>query len=659
MVNEAGEILERFNPQLDDNYKLRFVQLIQRIDNAFPNYRNQLVQNELRGLDTDNDDLGVVKYDATLRILNDLCQQGWQLEVHDNQLYLKMTTHNSKDKDYVRFRLSSERKAQFQEPSIQRFVARMETPRMYNGAMLSVRQLIGSSILLAERIEAQQDAIVQPYIQLVEHKKDEHSGYWLSDIWRYFRYTWSIPYKTMPGRNLFYLVRDASQLYHPVIGIFALGNSVLNLTVRDDEIGWTVEAISKQLVRKTQVDHSQQSVSGTNGKIVGSSKSKYLETEAEYQLRLQAYCHKTLATLRNNLSVAISELYLDDLDFIPDAPVTLEKVQQFRRLAEQLREMAIDNKKTTKVSSYAEEATTVLFKKKRAGELARLLEAKLIFDKYENADDVTWLSSLMRTEEGRKAVNIALVANRKTKIGSNMMEIIVCGAIPPYNELLGGKLISILACSPTVIRDYTEKYKDQVSEIASRMKGEKIVRDSRLAFLGTTSLYAIGSSQYNRIKVPMGNDFTLQYKRMGITEGYGTVFFSKSTTAALMRVLELQDGGRRINNIFGEGTSPRFRLISRGLSSLGIKADAFLRHYSPRIVYSIELAKNTNDFLCGATNDLEYPFNINNVDSVQAGTQALIDYWYTRWLKTRLGTVDIVERLRAFDADSILVSRMG
>ena len=46
-----------------------------------------------------------------------------------------------------------------------------------------------------------------------------------------------------------------------------------------------------------------------------------------------------------------------------------------------------------------------------------------------------------------------------------MMEIIVCGAIPPYNELLGGKLVSILACSPTVIRDCTEKYKSQVSEI--------------------------------------------------------------------------------------------------------------------------------------------------------------------------------------------------
>ena len=99
-----------------------------------------------------------------------------------------------------------------------------------------------------------------------------------------------------------------------------------------------------------------------------------------------------------------------------------------------------------------------MFKKKRAAELARLLEAKIIFNAHKQPASADWLRELMGKEEGRKAVNVALVANRKTKIGSNMMEIIVCGGIPPYNELLGGKLVSILACSPQVIRDYTEKY---------------------------------------------------------------------------------------------------------------------------------------------------------------------------------------------------------
>lgn len=238
-----------------------------------------------------------------------------------------------------------------------------------------------------------------------------------------------------------------------------------------------------------------------------------------------------------------------------------------------------------------------------------------------------------------------------------MMDIIVCGAIPPYNELLGGKLVSILACSPQVINDYTVRYKKQVSEIASRMKGKKVIRDSRLAYMGTTSLYAIGSSQYNRIKVPITEDFDLSYKKVGITEGFGTVYFSKNTTDLLSRILEKIDGGKKINHIFGEGTSPRFRLISRGVAALGLKADSFLQHYSPRIVYCIELAKNSKEFLNGYTSDLQYAFDVGDTDSIMQTTKKMSDYWYNRWLMSRIKTVDIETRLNSFKVEEFMLSR--
>ena len=657
MKNKIGEVLELFSPAFDQEKTILFNDLVNRIGQAYPHYRAQVIQNELNGIIVDDNNIEDQKYKSTLNILIDLIQQGWQLEVHNGQLFLKMSAQDSVDKGYIRFRLSSERKAQFQDESVMRFVEKMEATKQYNNQQISIRNLIGSSDALIEKIQNGDEPIVRPYIQLISHQKDVYTGYWLSDIWRYFRYTWAIPYKTMPGRNLFYLVRDAAQPFHPIIGIFALGNSVLNLTVRDDEIGWTVEAISKQLLRKKDVSHSAQIVSGTNGKTVGAKVERFLETDDEYEKRIREYSSKTISILMGNIESAIKDLYVRDLDYHRGTKYPKpKKVEELIALSNQLRDLAIDNKKTTGRVNFEQEAQEILFKKKRAAELARLLEAKIIFNKYRANDTSEWLKKLMASEEGRKAVNVALVANRKTKIGSNMMEIIVCGSIPPYNQLLGGKLVSILACSPQVVRDYTDKYADQVSEIASRMKGEKVVRDSRLAFLGTTSLYSVGSSQYNRIKVPMGNDFVLTYKEMGITEGYGTVYFSKTTTSSLMRVLELQDGGRRINNIFGEGTSPRFRLISRGLSTLGIKSNAFLQHYTPRIVYSMELAKNTNDFLCGGADELEYPYDITNSKEVETATQAMADFWYERWLKSRLKSVDIVERLANFDVNSVLVS---
>lgn len=658
MDNKSCEVIEVFTPNLEGEYALLFQNLVSKIDQAFPHYRGQVVLEELLAFDEakDSTNIDAVKYEVALSVMADLIQQGWNPFVEDNRLYLKMLSQGAIDKNYIRCQLSSERKAQFDNPSVMEFVEKMEAEREYKGRTVSVRNLIGNPQIISARIR-DNEKIIQPYIQLVTHKKDEFTGYWLSEIWRYFRYTWSIPYKTMPGRNLFYLVRDASQPDNPVVGIFALGNSVLNLSVRDDEIGWTVEAISKQLLRKEQIIHSTQIVSGTNGKTVGAVVRKFLETESEYEERVKQYSEKTMNVLKNNIKRAINDLYIKDLGYRRNTKhPTEEKVTELRALSEQLRNIAINNKKTEKVTNFEAEAKEILFKKKRAAELARLLEAQIIFNKYKKTDYYQWLKSLVSSEEGRKAINVALVANRKMKIGSNMMEIIVCGAIPPYNEILGGKLVSMLACSPQVIKDYTQKYCKQISEIASRMKGEKVVRDSRLAFLGTTSLYAIGSSQYNRIKVPVTEDFDLIYKKMGVTEGYGTVYFSKRTTAAMMHMLELQDGGRRINNIFGEGTSPRFRLISRGLSSLGVKSEAFLKHYSPRIVYSIELAKNTNEFLRGETDLLDYPFELDNPDSVEKKTQEISDYWYNRWLKSRIKSVDVISRLGEFNTNEVLVS---
>ena len=473
MAIEANEISEAFMPCLDDKHMQRFQKLIKKIEGAFPNFKNHLVQQEIAAFNNEleESDCEDLKYMTALRVLFDLTQQGWQLDVHpDEKLYLTMLTENSNDKAYVRSRLSSEKKAQFSDPAILRFIERMEKPKKYNGNTISIRNLIGSKDELIRKIQASEH-VMAPYLQLVAHNIDEHTGYRDTDIWRYFRYTWSIPYKSMPGRNLFYLVRDASQEFHPVIGIFALGNSVLNLTVRDDEIGWTVDGIKKNLERRCSKEISSQMVSQTNGGTVGYKRTCYLETEEQHQRRANEYSQKIVSVLLKNLKNAINDIYVKDLNYHRGTKnPSKETVDRLRQLSEELRELAIDNKKTAKVKNWENEAKETLFKKKRSAELSKLLEALRCFNECENLDSYIWLSSMLKTETGRKAVNIALVANRKTKIGSNMMEIIVCGAIPPYNELLGGKLVSILACSPTVIRDCTEKYKCQVSEIASRMK---------------------------------------------------------------------------------------------------------------------------------------------------------------------------------------------
>lgn len=651
---------ERYEPALSGQYVDHFHRLVVHMGNTLPSNRVEIIKEEMARISTGeyHNDIETLKYIAALSVLVDLSMQGWAFDVNGSELTLKMEMDNVDDKQRIRYRLSAERNAQFRSETVSAFIRKMEAPKQYAGAKISIRNLIGDKTHLLATIRAK-ECVCDPYIQLVTNERDQFTGYKLSDIWRYFRYTWSIPYKTMPGRNLFYLVRDRLQPFHPIVGIFALGNSVLNLTVRDDDIGWTVEAIKRNMAQLSVETICEQIVGGTDGKRIKTRIHTPTETEEEYRARSKAYADKMLPLLKQNIDDAISEIYLRDLGYHRNTKYPKpEKIAELHAMAEEYAEKSINNRNNEKSPKWEEEAQSNLFKRKRASELAKLLETKRRFNSAKGDTNAEQLNDLLATEPGRKAIHTALIANRKRKIGSNMMDIIVCGSIPPYNELLGGKLISILACSPQVVRDYTLKYSNQVSEIASRMKGSRVIRDSRLVYLGTTSLYAVGSSQYNRIKVPLDSNSHLEYRKMGITEGYGTVFFSKETTSVFSRLLELQDGGKKINHVFGEGTSPRFRMISRGLSSIGIKADAFLKHYSPRIVYSINLAQNTNDFLLGLDCDVDYGYDINDEAEVNQKTQELINYWYTRWLQMRLTSVDIEQRLTSFNVDNVLLGNI-
>lgn len=651
---------EKYLPSLNDYYNERFTKLVKKLSHNLPINRTAIIKNELEQIDIDNSEnnFEALKYASALSVLIDLSIQGWIFDIDNDSLTLKMENDNLDNKQKLRYRLNAEKNAQFQIPSVSAFIKQMEFNKNHHGNNISIRNLIGDKHFLIQQIQNGQK-VCDPYIQLVTSERDALTGYKLSDIWRYFRYTWSIPYKTMPGRNMFYLVRDRLQPYNPVIGIFALGNSVLNLTVRDDDIGWTVEAIKRNMALKTEDTFCEQIISGTNGKRIKTKISRVIENEAEHIARSTEYADKMFPLLLQNIEEAISEIYLKDLGYHRNTKhPKQEKIEELIAVAKEYAEKSINNKNNENAPNWKEEAQSNLFKRKRAAELAKLLDAKRIFNEVMGKTNCEKLNQLLSSETGRKAIHTALIANRKRKIGSNMMDIIVCGSIPPYNELLGGKLISILSCSPTVIRDYTYRYEKQISEIASRMKGQRVIRDSRLVYLGTTSLYAVGSSQYNRIKVSLSDNRKLEFRKMGITEGFGTVFFSKETTSLFSKMLELQDGGKKINHVFGEGTSPRFRMISRGLSSIGIKADAFLKHYSPRIVYSINLANNTNEYLLGFDKDVDYGFDLNNLAIVEQKTQELIDYWYNRWLTKRLTTVDIVQRLNDFDVEKILLGNI-
>lgn len=67
-----------------------------------------------------------------------------------------------------------------------------------------------------------------------------------SDLFRAASLTWSVPVSSGYGRRLRYLVWDKG--HDRLAGLFALGDPVFNLSVRDNLIGWTASDRSSRLV---------------------------------------------------------------------------------------------------------------------------------------------------------------------------------------------------------------------------------------------------------------------------------------------------------------------------------------------------------------------------------------------------------------------------
>lgn len=131
------------------------------------------------------------------------------------------------------------RDTQLKEPSVADFIRSMEKRKLTNKGWNSIFSLMRDSGELKKQLNGVRqfseeekklkalNKIVKPYIQFVEaNDRCEQTGLLLSDIWRYFRHTWINEYKSLPGRPISILIRDAAAPNHPVIGIAALGSSV-------------------------------------------------------------------------------------------------------------------------------------------------------------------------------------------------------------------------------------------------------------------------------------------------------------------------------------------------------------------------------------------------------------------------------------------------
>jgi hypothetical protein len=570
-----------------------------------------------------------------INVICDLRAQGWTLRLTRRKVLAVAPTNGlvaAEEKARIRAAHAVDRDIQLQQPSVRRFIEEMERRRLHKGEWFSIFSLMRDGRELADRLTAavlnpsgslRDDALratIDPYIQVARAgRRCAFTGLDLLDVWRYFRHTWSTTYQSTPGRKVFLLVRDRAAANHPVVGIAALGSPIVQLSVRDRWIGWTPDQVLAAL-RESRPAPSIQWLERSLQRLIDAVYAKDLIRDGYFRRR----------DLRQPTAEAITRL---------NALAATER-RVHHLYPEQRQHKAAGGNGAV---PWSRQAQTHLFRSKRAAALADLLKARLELRSacIARPGGSSWAQAL--DSAGLKgAISTILRYTKAAHVGVEVMDITVCGAIAPYNHLLGGKLVSLLIASPEVRSEYARRYKTAASIIASSMAGRAVVRPPRLVLLGTTSLYGIAPSQYNRLKMPAAavggpKAATLAFECLGRTAGYGSYHFSRETLAALEPLLGRLQRGRPVNSIFGEGVNPKLRKVRAALDAVGLPSNLLLQHGSPRLVYGIALASNFRDILLGLKTRPAYV-----IPDRRDATARIVDFWRARWLSHRVESTEVI-----------------
>lgn len=239
-----------FRPKLEGDFRIRFYNAVSYIDEGTSPIEIEKISNDeitwVENECTYNLDQRK-KYRAVWMLFRDLTRASWKVCYRDGVLFMSLPSLNGADlhdtsspevKKLLRSWMSESRHERL--VSYTDFIQRMERKNTSNH---DISELIADGKELVLRLErAQRGEIalseaVCPYLQLVvENERDEFTGIKTSEIWRYFRLTWSTPAETTPGRTMQYLIRDAAHPMHAVMGIASLENCAVQITCRDDYI---------------------------------------------------------------------------------------------------------------------------------------------------------------------------------------------------------------------------------------------------------------------------------------------------------------------------------------------------------------------------------------------------------------------------------------
>jgi hypothetical protein len=152
------------------------------------------------------------------------------------------------------------------------------------------------------------------------------------------------------------------------------------------------------------------------------------------------------------------------------------------------------------------------------------------------------------------------------------MEATVCGAIPPFSNALGGKLIVSFLSHPDVVSSTLGAEGELLNWSFDATRLERLIPSHGMLCITTKGLYARHAPMYARAVMPGANQ-VLHLRHLANTGGTTTTLVSDRTAAYARALLggEEQDQ-MHVSNVYGSGGAKRHRAIEAATIRVGLPA---------------------------------------------------------------------------------------
>jgi Domain of unknown function (DUF4338) len=196
---------------------------------------------------------------------------------------------------------------------------------------------------------------------------------------------------------------------------------------------------------------------------------------------------------------------------------------------------------------------------------------------------------------------------RKLEFVNRTLDAFTIGAVPPYSNILGGKLVAGLVASNEVRQAYWRVYAGKITQ----MKRKRIAQP--LVAVTTTSAFG-RSSIYNRLR----HGDRLLAESIGYTKGTGSVHL-EPFYPHILDLIRTEEPDLVVGD-YGNGPKRKWQHFKRGLDMLGVHR-RFFNHGLQREVFLYRLVENLDAGMSGGESGA----------ALDMSTADHAAYWRERW----------------------------